>query len=222
MKPVRPWCALLAAAWLLAAASAPALATTVAEGVFDAGLMRNVQQPQTMHYRYEMQGRSLAEPYHSDVRMEVREVAADGAKRVWFDMFEGDNHRAFGPMKSLDQNPLVIVFLQRDVTQMGNLTGGSPNYFQQQVRRSFGEPATAEPLEVEVDGKKLPATRYVIHPYERDPNLERFAQFKDKAYEFVVAEGLPGGLYRIAASTPDPKDGHLILEESMTFVETRP
>ena len=47
-------------------------------------------------------------------------------------------------------------------------------------------------IPVTVDGKKLPATRYVIHPYERDPNLERFAQFKDKAYEFVVAEGLPG------------------------------
>ena len=37
---------------------APALATTVAEGVFDAGLMRNVQQPQTMHYRYEKIGRA--------------------------------------------------------------------------------------------------------------------------------------------------------------------
>lgn len=207
---------------LLAAAGGPALAATVAEGVFDAGLMRDVQSAQTLRYRYEMHGRSLEQPYRSDVRMEVREVGDDGAKKVWFDMFEGENRRTFGPMQSLDQNPLVVVFLQRDVTQMGNLTGGSSSYFQQQVRRAFNDPAEAQPLEVEVGGRKLPAMRYVIHPFARDANIERFPRFKDKAYEFVVAEGVPGGLYRIAASTPDPADGHLILEESMTFVEVEP
>jgi len=62
----------------------------------------------------------------------------------------------------------------------------------------------------------------VIRPFAHDPNIERFPKFKDKAYEFVVAEGVPGGLYRIAARTPDPADGHLILEESVTFEEVVP
>jgi hypothetical protein len=33
---------------------------------------------------------------------------------------------------------------------------------------------------------------------------------------------VPGGLYRIAARTPDPADGQLILEESVTFEEVVP
>ncbi|MFO1073912.1 MAG: hypothetical protein U1E17_14805 [Geminicoccaceae bacterium] len=176
MKPVRPWCALLAAARLLAAASAPALATTVAEGVFDAGLMRNAAAAD--HALLATRCRVACSPSPTTAMRWCARSRRRCRARVWFDMFEGDNHRAFGPMESLDQNLLVIVFLQRDVTQMGTLTGGSPNYFQQ-VRRLFGEPATAEPLEVEVDGKKSPATRYVIHPMSaKFPTLERFAQFE--------------------------------------------
>ena len=41
----------------------------------------------------------------------------------------------FGPIAAQEQNPLVLVFLQRDVTQMANLTGGAAGYFQQQIRR---------------------------------------------------------------------------------------
>jgi hypothetical protein len=131
-------------------------------------------------------------------------------------MFEGPNHRAFGPMDSREQNPLVIVFLERDVTEMGNLTGGNSLYFQQQLRQAFNGPAEVSPLEVQIDGRQVQATRVVIHPFENDPAIARFPKYKDKSYEFVVTPEVPGGLYRIATSTPDPK-GEVVLAESMTF-----
>ena len=37
-----------------------------------------------------------------------------------------------------------------------------------------------------------------------------------------MADGVPGGLYRLGSPVPDPQDGHLILEESVTFEEVRP
>jgi hypothetical protein len=214
---------LLSAALLtLLLGGAPTEAATVAETVFDAGLMEGVSEPAVLRYRFEMHGQAVEPPYTSHVDMDVREVGADGDKQVFFDMFEGPNRRQFGPMAAREQNPLVLVFLQRDVSQMGNLTGGSALYFQQQVKRAFSEPVAAEPLEVELGDRKLPATRLVIRPFANDPRIDRFPTYKDKAYEFVVAEGVPGGLYRIATRTPDPKDGHLILEESMTFEEVLP
>jgi hypothetical protein len=143
-------------------------------------------------------------------------VAQDGGKKVWVDMFEGPNRRALGPIDAREQNQLVLVFLQRDVAQMGGLTGGAGGYFQQQIRRAFGKPAEVSALEVDVAGQPVQATRVVIHPFRDDPAIERFPRFRDKAYEFVVAPGVPGGLYRIAASTPD-SEGNTVLEESMTF-----
>lgn len=205
------------AAVLLLSTAAPAAAETVAEGVFGADLLAGVQPPAVFHYRYEMTGSTLDKPFASKVDMEVRGTDADGQKQVFFDMFEGPNRRQFGPMVATEQNPLVIVFLQRDVVQMGNLTGGASGYFQQQIRRAFNDPAEAETIEVEFDGRTVKARRLVIHPFRDDPSIERFPQFKEKAYEFVVSDEIPGGLYRLASRTPDPKDGNVILAESVTF-----
>jgi hypothetical protein len=205
----------LLAAWLLAAGPAAA-ADTVTDRVFGANLLSGITAPATLRYHYEMRGTTLKEPFGSHVAMDVREVAQDGGKKVWVDMFEGPNRRALGPIDAREQNPLVLVFLQRDVAQMGGLTGGAGGYFQQQIRRAFGKPAEVSALEVDVAGQPVQATRVVIHPFRDDPAIERFPRFRDKAYEFVVAPGVPGGLYRIAASTPD-SEGNTVLEESMTF-----
>ena len=156
-------------------------------------------------YRYEMQGQDIEPPFASHIEMDVREVAADGAKSVYFDMFEGANRREFGPMAAQEQNPLVLVLLQRDVTQMAKLTGGAAGYFQKQIRKAFNDTAEIERRsEVAVGDRKLPGMRLVIRPFHDDPQIGRFPQFRDKAYEFVVAEGVPGGLYRLATRVPDP------------------
>lgn len=213
--------AMLTAAALLQL-TLPAAADTVAQRVFEANLLADVHQPAVLRYRYEMQGKGIEPPYASHIEMDVRTVATDGAKSVFFDMFDGANRRQFGPMAAQEQNPLVIVLLQRDVTQMANLTGGAAGYFQQRIRQSFNEPAESEPVEVDLGGRKLPGTRLVIRPFHDDPKIARFPQFRDKAYEFVVADGVPGGLYQLSSRVPDPKDGHLVMEETVTFQDVKP
>jgi hypothetical protein len=208
----------LALAALLGAA-APAAAETVTHAVFEAGFLKDLTAPATFHYRYEMSGETIEEPIASQFVMDVREVKADGSKVVHFDMFDGQ--RRAGPMEAREQNLVVLAFLQRDVTQMANLTGGAAGYFQQQIRRSFNDPAETEEIEVDVAGQKIRAQRLVIKPFAGDANIARFPRFRDKSYEFVVAPAVPGGIYRIATLTPDPASGKPILAESLTFAEVR-
>ena len=205
----------LLAAW-------PAAAATVAEQVFGVGLLENVRQPTVLHYRYEMHGAEVNPPVASAIVMDVREVHENGDKQVFVDMLAGPDRRQLGPIAAREQNPLVLVFLQRDVMEMAKLTGGAAGYFQQQIRRAFGEPAESSPVDVVLGDRKLAGTRLVIHPFRSDPQIERFPQFKEKAYEFVVADGVPGGLYQLASRVPDVKDGHMILEETVTFEKAGP
>ncbi len=203
--------------------AAPALAAdTVTDQVFGAGLFSDIGKPGHLRYRFELSGKEIEPPYASHIDLEVRDVAADGAKSVYVDMFEGANHRAFGPIAAMDQNPLVLVFLQRDVSQMANLTGGAAAYFQQQVRRGFNDPAVVEPFEVTLGERKLTGRRVVMKPFANDPHIDRFPQFKDKTYEFVVADGVPGGVYRLGSLVPGPADGPAILKETVTFEEQVP
>lgn len=209
---------------LAGAAAVPARAAdTVTDRVFGADLLAPVTAPASFRYRYELKGTLVPEASSSEVRMEVRSVAADGVKQVHFDLFEGTGRRALGPVQAREQNPLVLVFLQRDVSRMGRMTGGTPEYFRQRIRAAFNGPAEVEPVTVDLEGAPEPATRVVIHPFRGDPEIARFRQFEDKSYEFVVAPAIPGGLWRIATHTPGAAaDAPPALEESMTFVATTP
>lgn len=193
---------------------APDSVTTV---VFGAELLADLEVPVTLRYRYEMRGRDIEPPFVSQADMMVENGTAPGAKTVNLDMFEGADRRLYGPLKAVEQNPLILVFLQRDVQTMAGLTGGNANYFQQQLRRAFNRPTRITEETVEHDGRILEVTRASLVPYTDDPSIDRFPQFRDKVYEFWVTSELPGGLYRISTSTPDIETGDLILEESLTF-----
>lgn len=209
--------AVLALALLLAASAARAEEGTVAKVVFEPGRFAGITEPQTLRYRFEVRGAGIDGAVPSPARLEVRGIAPDGGKEVWLDMFTGAAHRHLGPVAAREQNPIVLVFLQMDVTEMGSLTGGAPGYFQQQIRRAFSDPAEAREVTVELDGRELAGRAIAIRPFAHDPHIDRFPAFRDKTYEFTVADGVPGGLWQITARTTDPRSGELILEKTLTF-----
>ncbi len=202
---------------LLAAASAAA-AEKPADVVFEPGFFAALRTPEVLVYRYELSSEAMKEPYVSRVRVEIRSIEPDGTKRVVLDMFDGPNHRRFGPIPVTDQNPVILAMLQKDVATMHNLTGGAQGYFQQQIRLAFGVPVTVEPAEIEYRGHRLRAKRVEILPFEKDPGIARFIKFRDKRYRFVVSDAVPGGLYRMEIELPDPKNpDRSVLHEALTL-----
>jgi len=211
--------ALVAAlAWSVPADATEAMpADSVAVIVFEADLLANVAVPSVIHYRYDMQGRGIDPPFVSHGRMSLATGDEDGVKAASFELFEGPNQRVFGPLSARNVNPMVLVFLQRDVSNMGKLTGAAAGYFQQGLRQGFGEAATVEAVDVEIDGASVAVQKISIRPFENDPEIGRFPQFRDKTYSFWVGEDVPGGLYRIESVTPDIESGEVILLERFTF-----
>ncbi len=202
-------------------------ATTAEAVVFRPGFFARLRVPTTLLYRYRLESELMREPYVSRVRVEVRGQDADGTKRVWLDMFDGPNHRRFGPVPAVDQNPVILALLQKDVATMRNLSGGAGGYFQQQIRRAFTRPPDlVEPTTVRLGDREVAATRVRLVPFRDDPAIVRFSKFRDKRYEFVVSDAVPGGLYRMVIEVPDPKrPDRPVLREVLTFVRalgTRP
>lgn len=186
------------------------------ELLFAPGFLAAIQQPTVLRYRYELSGRTIDRPYRSSAKLEIREVLPDGRKQVWLDMFDGPNHRRTGPLPTVDQNPLLFAFLQRDTVTMANLTGGAQGYFQQQIRRAFDRPVSVETTTVVWRGQSYPARTLRLKPFLNDPEIARFPQFRDKEYSFTVAPDLPGGLWQIRIRLPD-SSGTPFLEETLTL-----
>ncbi len=214
MRPVVAALALLAL--LAGGAAVRAETASVQEVVFAPGFLAGVNRTAVFRYRYEMTGRAMDRPYRSGAKLEIREVFPDGRKLAWLDMFDGPNRRQTGPIPTVDQNPLLLAFLQRDTVTMGNLTGGAPGYFQQQIRRAFNEPQTVEATTVVWQGHTVPARTVRLRPFLADPSIDRFPQFRDKEYEFTVSPEVPGGLWRLRVRLPDTA-GTTFLEETLTL-----
>ncbi|GBD40705.1 hypothetical protein HRbin39_00074 [bacterium HR39] len=205
---------------LPAAAEEAAKPEPARTAVFAPGFFTEVHAPTVLLYRYELTSELMKEPYVSRVRVEVRGERPDGTKEVWLDMFDGPNHRLFGPVPAEDQNPVILALLQKDVATMRNLAGGAQGYFQQQIRLAFGRPpAEREEVTVEIDGRAVPAERVRLLPFRDDPAIVRFSKFRDKRYDFVVSKEVPGGLYRMVIEIPDPEDPEKpVLRETLTFL----
>src|SRR5690349_18993395 len=96
-------------------------------------------------------------------------------------------------------NPAIIYFLEHDITEMEQLTGGQRRYFQQRVRMALAAGPAITPVSSESLGlgKHAKAQQIVIQPYLNDPNSERFAKYTGKRYTFVMADDVPGRLLMI-------------------------
>lgn len=188
--------------------------------LFDTPHLENVTKPATLAYDFRHRS-SAVENYDDQVEMIVKAVRPDGAKDIDFRYLTGQRQRPYGTLEGFRGNPLIMLFLQRDVDQMAEKLGGGSGYLRNRIRFAFRDGAAVEETTVELGGKAMPATRVVIQPYADDTNGERLPFFEEKTYEFLLAPDVPGGLYRIRAFIPAPSGGSPVAEDSLTFRETK-
>ncbi|MGH8777983.1 hypothetical protein [Paraburkholderia sp.] len=123
------------------------------------------------------------------------------------------------PVGNLQCNPVIIYFLEHDITEMQQLTGGQRRYFQQRLRLALAAGPKIETVTSQIGGKPVKAQQIVVEPYRDDPNAERFAQYTGKRYTFLLADGVPGQVAQIRAEIPGANGdfGHPLHTETLTF-----
>jgi hypothetical protein len=118
-------------------------------------------------------------------------------------------------------NPVIIYFLEHDITEMQQLTGGQRRYFQQRVRLALAAGPAITPVDSESLGlaKHAHASQIVSQPYLHDPNAERFTQYTGKRYTFVIADDVPGHLLMIRTEVPGAGNdfAHPLQKETIAY-----
>ncbi|BBP99257.1 hypothetical protein BSFA1_43860 [Burkholderia sp. SFA1] len=118
-------------------------------------------------------------------------------------------------------NPVIIYFLEHDIAEMEQLTGGQRRYFQQRVRMALaaGPQITTVSSEALGLGKHPKAQQIVIQPYLNDPNSERFSKYTGKRYTFVMADDVPGRLLMIRTEVPGEGNdfAHPLQKETIAY-----
>ena len=181
--------------------------------------LQSVGASEVLHYTFSRQG-SLERPFDDKASMTVDAVRPDGKKNLTVDFLSGDHHIDMPPFSGFNGNPMLIVFLEHDVKEMSDFTKGSTLYFRNRIRDAFAtaEKASITPTTVTVDGKSVQAKLLVLEPYVGVPEIERFRKFEHKSYQFVVGDGVPGGIYSIRTVTPpESGKGDPVMVETLSY-----
>ncbi|WP_408302635.1 MULTISPECIES: hypothetical protein [Paraburkholderia] len=221
MRLRRAWRQVLAVGVTCAACGMPAAAfaanadeISAAERlIFTTDHLPGVQQQTELDYTF----LSSNQPAHSTDVVKVLVLSPDNAKG---DAQVSDHSGAVPlPNAGLQCNPVIIYFLERDITEMQNLTGGQRRYFQQRLRLALAAGPKIETVTSQIGGKTVKARQIVVQPYLGDPNAERFAQYTGKRYTFLIADSLPGRVALIRTDVPGANNdfAHPVQTETLSF-----
>ncbi len=191
--------------------------------LFGTDHLADISEPTTLHYLFQRRG-SQAEPFEDRIDIKISGPTEAGAKRVQIGYFSGDRRRQVPPMENVRGNPVVMLFLQRDVNELGRLTGGGWRYFQKRVRLALAKAEETETISVSWNGRVVEAQRITLTPFLNDPNRERFADYAGRTYMLVLSSEVPGHFFQLQSSTPDRNDANAepLLEEVLTLVSDSP
>jgi hypothetical protein len=128
---------------------------------------------------------------------------------------------AFAPALGFNGNPVLMFFLEHDVSEMRATTGGATQYFRNRIRQAFVDRAQVEPVSFPFNGTDEAGTAITLTPFRGDPTIARFAGLPEKSYRFVLSEAVPGTIYQIATSVRLNDAQASVVEETMTFAGAR-
>ena len=201
--------AAFALAWACTAA-VPALAADPSEFsaaeklVFTEAHLGNVKPPAGLRYSYVRTATAKDTAFEDDALIDVT-ASGKSCCTVHGRFLSGSRQLAQLPdIVDAKSNPIILYFLENDIREMAKETkrrdGGG--YFRNRIRKAMVDEAAVKDITVEYQGKKLPAQEVTLSPYLKDPARARYERLATKRYSFVLAKGVPGGVYQVSTVLP--------------------
>ncbi len=197
---------------------------TAAGLLFDTPYLTDVTPNEALIYNYDRTtiDESRFGPKLSDtIRLEVRPDDFDASKRsAYLKIYTGPRERNIGPFVHTVGNPAVMIMLEQDTFEMQRRLGGQPAYFRNKIRKAMREKATVEEVSFDFNGKTVNGHKITITPFMGDPNMAKLPEYAATRYEFVVSDGVPGGLYRVSSIIPAANDpGTPLKQQDMIYAQ---
>ncbi|MBC7454383.1 MAG: hypothetical protein H7335_11885 [Massilia sp.] len=203
---------------VLVAQASAAQPISVAETLlFQTNHLHNVRAPQTLTYAMRKEG-SLEPGFVDEVQVIFTAGTAAKNPSVTMHFLTGARERPVPDTDNPEGNPVLLGFLERDIAEMARLTGGAGNYFRKRIRLALAESAQVQPRRITYAGKAFDGREISITPYLNDPMHQRFEQYVNKRYTFVVSDKVPGGLYQIHAAVAGAAGKAPLMDETLTLV----
>lgn len=214
--------ALVLAAGLALAPLSAAGADSPQKLLFDTPYLQELKLPSSLSYTYKHQAadpKLFGKPFTDTIAVDLSKPDnPDHVNQVTMRIFTGARARELGPNVDMRGNPIIMIFLERDLWEMKRRVGGEAIFYRNKIRRALREAATVEKVDVAFKGKTVPGHKVTITPFADETQNRRMARFLKKRYEFVVADAVPGGYVAVRSSVPaESAGGPALVADELTY-----
>lgn len=187
--------------------------------LFQTPHLQDIARPTVLRYGFERQAKD-EDGFADHIDVKIDAIRDDGRRDVSFAFFTGARARPYPALSNFSGNPVVIVFLQREVWALSRKIGGLARYFRYRIRLALRSNATVGNETIETEHGVLQAHKITIKPYENDRHRALLGPYEFTTYEFVVSPDVPGGIYSIKTTVPaGEKDAAPLVRETVVFNE---
>ncbi len=199
-------------------------AETAQKLLFDTPYLQQLKLPSSLNYTYRHEAaetRLFGKPFTDTIAVDlVKPSNPDHVNSVSMRIFTGERARSLGPNVDMKGNPIIMIFLERDLWEMKRRVGGEPIFYRNKIRTALRDEAKVEKIEIDYEGKSVPAHKITITPFIKETKNRRMEKFLNKSYEFVVADAVPGGYVKVRFVVPqEAADGKALVEDELTFTK---
>ncbi|TWI69141.1 hypothetical protein IP91_00207 [Pseudoduganella lurida] len=189
--------------------------------LFETDHLASLKPPAHLAYTFRHVA-STEESFDDQVQLDAVRAGPAGPVRVTLRFLSGARQWPGPALDDPHGNPVLLGFLERDIAEMHRMTGGAASYFRRQIRLALAAHATVSTQSFTFGGKSYQGRVIVIQPYRDTALPQRLQRFVHKSYQFVLGDGLPGGIYRIRTSLTAPSialaaAGGDLLDETLTL-----
>jgi hypothetical protein len=218
------WIAVLAGACGLAMAEGPTASSAgdpisqAEQLLFMHPHLATVHDARTLTYAYTEQAAGAASaPERATLAVRRR---ADGACcAVHGEYLAGAAAVHLPDLDDASANPIVLYFLEAEVRRLQRTTSGQAAHFRRQIRMALATDARVLAATVRWNGKDVPAHAVRVAPFLDDPYRSRFEREAKTEYEFLLSDGVPGGVAALSATLPDAGGSAKPLERRRLVLE---
>ena len=182
--------------------------------LFMSNQLSGVKPASTLRYSFRKTG-SFEDGFEDSVVLSFDKQADGTCCSVKSDFFTGTRRLPLPDAPMAEGNPVLLHFLERDITEMKRLTKGSLNHFRKRIRMAAYQEATVRDTSFRYQNKTITGKEISFSPYLDDPNRPKYEKFVRKQYRFLLSDAVPGGVYgiRTQISGETPEAPAVIVEE---------
>lgn len=189
--------------------------------LFDTPHLRNIRSAASLHYDFHQHG-AQTQAIDNRVTLKITGLSESGGKNLETAFLSGADGKNYA-IDDFRGNPLIMYFLEWDVTKMGREGDISRHYFRNLIKQAFLTGAASEEITFTHDGRRIKGHKVFFEPLASKKGDDRYKNYPAKRYEFVLADDIPGGIYSIATRLPGAAPEDEALEHTeMKFSRIEP